>query len=135
MKFSEQWLREWAKPPFSTDELVQQLTMVGLEVDGVEPVAGDFSGVVVGQIMTVSPHPQADRLNLCKVTTNGHDVLSIVCGASNVYPKMIVAVALMGAVLPGGLTIKKTKLRGELSEGMLCSASELGLEIYSEGIL
>ena len=81
MKFSEKWLREWVNPEVDTDTLVAQLTLAGLEVDAVEPVAGDFKGVVVGQVISVEPHPDADKLRCCKVDVAGDELLSIVCGA------------------------------------------------------
>lgn len=136
MKFSEKWLREWVNPPLDTQQLVQQLTMAGLEVDSCAPVAKVFSGVVVAKIVSVEPHPEADRLSYCQVIFNENEApLPIVCGASNVYPGMKVALARIGAVLPDGLTIKKAKLRNVISEGMLCSSTELGMTESSEGIL
>jgi phenylalanyl-tRNA synthetase beta chain len=135
MKFSEQWLREWVDPAVSTAELAEQLTMAGLEVDAIEPVAAEFSGVVVGKVQHIEPHPQADRLQVCQVDIGLAAALSIVCGARNVVVGMRVPTACIGAVLPGGLKIKKTKLRGVESQGMLCSAAELGLAEHAEGLL
>jgi phenylalanyl-tRNA synthetase beta chain len=135
MKFSEQWLREWVNPDISTTDLVAQLTMAGLEVDAVEPVAPFFSNVVVGEVISVEPHPAADRLRLCQVNVGDATPLSIVCGASNVAVGARVPVALVGAKLPGGIHIEKSKLRGVPSEGMLCSAKELGLAENAEGLL
>jgi phenylalanyl-tRNA synthetase beta chain len=135
MKFSEQWLREWVDPPLATQALVAQLTMAGLEVESVEPVAAAFSGVVVGRVEAVEPHPQADRLRVCRVDVGGGEPLTIVCGAANVAPGMHVPTALVGAQLPGGLTIARAKLRGIESFGMLCSAKELGLAEQSDGLL
>ncbi len=135
MKFSEAWLREWTNPQITTSELADQLSMAGLEVDGVGPVAGDFKGVVVGEVLSREPHPDADKLSVCTVNTAQDEPLQIVCGAKNVAAGMKVAVAMVGAVLPGDFKIKKAKLRGVQSLGMICSASELGLAESSEGIM
>lgn len=137
MKFSEQWLREWVNPAVSTEALAEQLTMAGLEVDAIEPVAADFSQVVVGRVLSVAPHPQADRLQICQVDVGqaAAEPLAIVCGARNVRQNMQVPTALIGAQLPGGLKIKQSKLRGVESYGMLCSAAELGLAEKAEGLL
>ena len=101
MKFSENWLREWVDPKISTEELVAQLTMAGLEVDGVEPAAATFADVVVGEVLEVEAHPDADKLRVCKVAA-GKETLQIVCGAPNVRAGMKVPTALVGAGLPGG---------------------------------
>lgn len=135
MKFSEHWLREWVDPPLDTAALVAQLTMAGLEVEAVEAVAAEFSGVVVGRVESVEPHPQADRLRVCRVDVGADAALTIVCGAANVAPGMRVPAALVGAQLPGGLAISRARLRGIESSGMLCSARELGLAETSEGLL
>jgi phenylalanyl-tRNA synthetase beta chain len=135
MKFSEAWLREWTNPEITTTELADQLSMAGLEVDGVGPVAGDFQGVVVGEVLTRKPHPDADKLSVCTVDAAQDEQLQIVCGAKNVAAGMKVAVALVGAVLPGDFKIKRAKLRGVQSLGMICSASELGLIESSDGIM
>ncbi len=134
MKFSEQWLREWVNPDVSTADLAHQLTMAGLEVDAVEPVAAEFNNVVVGEVLSVEPHPDADRLRVCKVDV-GSENLSIVCGAPNVAQGQKVPAALIGAQLPNGLKIKKSKLRGVESFGMLCSAVELGMAENSDGLM
>lgn len=134
MKFSEQWLREWSNPAIDSATLAAQITMAGLEVDGVAPVAGTFDKVVVASVVDTRSHPQADKLTLCEVD-NGSERLQIVCGAANVRPGIKVALAQIGTVMPSGLKIKKSKLRGEMSFGMLCSASELGLTESSEGIM
>ncbi len=135
MKFSEAWLREWTNPKVTTGELADQLSMAGLEVDAVGPVAGDFRGVVVGVVVVREPHPDADKLSVCKVDAGQDEQLQIVCGAKNVAAGMKVPVALVGAVLPGGFKIKDAKLRGIESLGMICSASELGLAESSDGIM
>lgn len=135
MKFSEQWLREWVNPDWNSDDLVRQLTMAGLEVDSADPVAGEFSNVVVGKVLSCKKHPDAEKLTLCQVDVGESNTLAIVCGAANVRENLFVAVAKVGAKLPGGMKIKKSTLRGEESLGMLCSASELGLAEEAEGIL
>ncbi|WP_166264484.1 phenylalanine--tRNA ligase subunit beta [Marinobacter caseinilyticus] len=134
MKFSEQWLREWVNPASDTHALVHQITMAGLEVDGIEPVAGKFSGVVVGQVVSVVEHPDADKLRVCQVAGGGETV-QVVCGAPNVREGMKVPFAVVGAVLPGDFKIKKAKLRGQASQGMLCSESELGLSDSHDGLM
>ena len=135
MKFSEQWLREWVDPDISTAELAAQLTMAGLEVDALDPVAPLFSGVVVGEVLEVAPHPASDRLRVCKVAVAGERPLTVVCGAPNVAPGVRAPLAQLGAKLPGGVVIEITLLRGVASEGMLCSAKELGLTENAEGLL
>ena len=135
MKFSEKWLREWVNPEIDSTTLVEQLTQAGLEVDAVEPVAGEFSGVVVGQVKSVEPHPDADKLRLCQVDVAGDELLSIVCGAANVRQDLKIPVAVVGSVLPGNFKIKKAKLRGVESFGMLCSSKELGLAESADGLM
>lgn len=134
MKFSEQWLREWVNPEATTEQLVEQLTMAGLEVDGVEPAAVAYTGVVVGEVLSVEPHPDADKLRVCQVA-GGEEPVQVVCGASNVAAGVKGPFATIGAVLPGDFKIKKSKLRGELSMGMLCGASEIGLEDEVDGLM
>ena len=116
-------------------ELAQQLTLAGLEVESLAPVAPPFRGVVVGEVLECGRHPDADKLSLCQVTTDGKNRLQIVCGAPNVRAGLKVAVAMVGAELPGGLTIKRAKMRGVESNGMLCSARELGLGEEHDGIM
>ena len=135
MKFSENWLREWVNPDVSTQQLSEQLSMAGLEVDGMEPVAGEFTGVVVGQVVECGQHPDADKLRVTKVEVGGAELLDIVCGAPNCRQGLKVAVATVGAVLPGNFKIKKAKLRGQPSMGMLCSFSELGISDDHDGII
>lgn len=138
MKFSENWLREWVNPEISTQELSEQLSMAGLEVDGVEPAAAEFTGVVIGEVVECSKHPEADKLQVTKVNVGPAgegELLDIVCGAKNCRLGLKVAVAMVGAVLPGDFKIKKAKLRGQPSHGMLCSFSELGMADDSDGIL
>ncbi|MWN05282.1 phenylalanine--tRNA ligase subunit beta [Gilliamella sp. Pas-s95] len=135
MKFSESWLREWINPEISSSTLADQLTMAGLEVDDIEKVAGDFSGVVVGKIIECMQHPNADKLRITKVDIGKAKPLNIVCGAPNCRQGLTVACATVGAVLPGDFKIKAAKLRGEPSEGMLCSYSELGISDEHNGII
>ncbi|VEB98386.1 Phenylalanine--tRNA ligase beta subunit [Cedecea lapagei] len=135
MKFSELWLREWVNPANSSEELSGQITMAGLEVDGVDAVAGAFHGVVVGEVVDCGQHPNADKLRVTKVNVGGDRLLDIVCGAPNCRQGLKVAVATVGAVLPGDFKIKAAKLRGEPSEGMLCSFSELGISDDHNGII
>ncbi len=135
MKFSEAWLRQWVNPAIDSNTLSEQLSMAGLEVDGIEPVAGDFSGVVVGEVVQCGQHPDADKLQITKVNIGTDELLDIVCGAKNCRLGLKVAVATVGAVLPGDFVIKKAKLRGQPSHGMLCSLSELGMADASDGII
>jgi phenylalanyl-tRNA synthetase beta chain len=135
MKFSESWLREWINPEISSETLADQLTMAGLEVDDVEKVAGDFTGVVVGKVVECMQHPNADKLRVTKVDIGKAELLDIVCGAPNCRKGLMVACATVGAVLPGDFKIKPAKLRGEPSEGMLCSYSELGISDEHNGII
>ncbi len=134
MKFSEQWLREWVNPDVTTAELSHQLTMAGLEVDAIEPVAAEFNNVVVGEVVSLEQHPDADRLRVCQVNV-GAETLTIVCGAPNVAQGQKVPAALIGARLPGDFKIKKSKLRGVESFGMLCSPVELGMADNSDGLM
>ncbi|MCW5589544.1 MAG: phenylalanine--tRNA ligase subunit beta [Legionellales bacterium] len=127
MKISEQWLREWVNPAITTQEISQQLTLAGLEVDEVINIGHDFSQVVIGQVETISPHPDADKLRVCEVNIGEVENLQIVCGAHNFSAGVKVPVALIGAVLPGNFKIKLSKLRGVPSQGMICSPKELNL--------
>ncbi|PYB98238.1 phenylalanine--tRNA ligase subunit beta [Pseudomonas protegens] len=134
MKFSEQWLRGWVSPQVSRDELVARLSMAGLEVDSVTPAAGDFSGVVVGEVLSTEQHPDADKLRVCQVS-NGAETFQVVCGAPNVRPGLKIPFAMIGAELPGDFKIKKAKLRGVESNGMLCSQAELQIGEGSDGLM
>ncbi|MFT5937664.1 MAG: phenylalanyl-tRNA synthetase beta chain, partial [Pseudohongiellaceae bacterium] len=139
MIFSEQWLREWVSPSIETQELMEQLTMAGLEVDGFEGVAREFSNVVVARIESVEKHPNADKLNVCMVS-DGINEFQVVCGAPNARAGLFAPFAKVGAQLlaPGEskpFKIKAAKLRGVESNGMLCSAEELGLDEKSDGLL
>ncbi|MBJ8431071.1 phenylalanine--tRNA ligase subunit beta [Acinetobacter pittii] len=135
MKISENWLRTWVNPAIDSETLSDQLTMLGLEVDELAPVAQPFTGVVVGEVLTVEQHPDADRLRVTTVNIGSGEPLQIVCGAPNVRAGMKAPVATIGAVLPGDFKIKKGKLRGVESQGMLCGASEIDLEDKIDGLL
>lgn len=135
MKISENWLRTWVNPAIDSEILSDQLTMLGLEVDELAPVAKPFTGVVVGEVLTVEQHPDADRLRVTTVNIGSGEPLQIVCGAPNVRAGMKAPVATIGAVLPGDFKIKKGKLRGVESQGMLCGASEIDLEDKIDGLL
>ncbi|MHA3892960.1 phenylalanine--tRNA ligase subunit beta [Acinetobacter sp. GXMZU3951] len=135
MKISENWLRTWVNPTIDSETLSDQLTMLGLEVDDLSPAAKPFTGVVVGEVLTVEQHPDADRLRVTTVNIGSGEPLQIVCGAPNVRVGMKAPVATIGAVLPGDFKIKKGKLRGIESQGMLCGASEIDLEDKIDGLL
>ena len=122
MKVSEQWLREWVNPAVDGETRCEQLTMAGLEVDGMEPAAPEFSGVVIGEVLEAVQHPNADKLRLCTVST-GENEHQIICGAPNARAGIKVAVAEVGAVLPGNFKIKRAKLRGIESLGCLLYTS------------
>lgn len=139
MQFPESWLRSFCNPDLNTQQLADLLTMAGLEVEELQPVAPPFTGVVVAHVLEVAKHPDADRLNVCKVDAGTGEVLQIVCGAPNVRPGIKVPCATVGAELPPGadgkaFVIKKGKLRGVESHGMLCSAKELGVSEESNGL-
>jgi phenylalanyl-tRNA synthetase beta chain len=135
MKFSERWLRTLANPPIDTEALARALTMAGLEVEAVEPVAPAMSGVVAARIVRADPHPNAERLRVCVVDAGpGNEALQIVCGAPNAAAGLVVPCSLVGATLPAG-KIGKAKLRGVESSGMLCSEKDLGLAETSDGLL
>ncbi len=134
MKFSEWWLRQYVNPALDSAALAHLLTMGGLEVEAVVPVAADFSGVVVGLVRAVAAHPAADRLKVCQVDAGTGELLQIVCGASNVAEGVRVPCARVGAQLPG-MEIRAAKLRGVDSFGMLCSARELGMAENADGLL
>jgi len=135
MRISLAWLREWVDAGLDAPTLASRLTMSGLEVESVEPAAGEFQGVVVGEVLSVERHPGADKLTVCQVAGGGSARLQVVCGAPNVRAGMKTALALDGASLPAGTVIQRTTLRGVDSNGMLCSARELGLADEHEGIL
>lgn len=135
MKISENWLRTWVNPDVSTDELVDTLTMAGLEVDGVEVLGAELAGILVGKIVKAEQHPQADKLQICTVDVAAEDTLQIICGAPNARAGINVAVATIGCILPGDFKIKKAKLRGVASFGMLCSGKELEMSEDHDGII
>lgn len=135
MKISEQWLREWVNPALDTAALAHQLTMAGLEVDAVTPAAGAFTGVVVAEILRAEPHPEADRLRVCEVDCGAAEPVQIVCGAPNARAGLKAPLATVGASLPGDLRIRRAKLRGVASEGMLCAEQELGLSEADAGLM
>ncbi len=135
MKFSKSWVDEWIQASLAANELAEQITMAGLEVDGVEPVAGQFTNVVVGEVVECAQHPDADKLRVTKVNVGETELVDIVCGAPNCRQGLRVAVARVGALLPGDFEIKKAKLRGQPSHGMLCSYSELGIPVEADGII
>jgi len=134
MLVSVKWLRDYVDVDVSAAELADRLTMAGLEVDSLQETGAAFSGVVVAKILSLKPHPNADKLSLCEVTTGGAPV-PVVCGASNIHAGDVVPLATVGATLPGDLTIRSSKIRGERSEGMLCSEEELGIGSDASGIM
>jgi phenylalanyl-tRNA synthetase beta chain len=134
MLVSLKWLKDYIDVETAPEELADRLTMAGLEVDEIRTLSPRFSGVVVAKILSVRPHPNADKLSLCDVT-DGAQTYPIVCGAKNIHPGDIVALAKIGAIIPGGYTIKSTTLRGEKSEGMLCSEAELEIGDDASGIV
>jgi phenylalanyl-tRNA synthetase beta chain len=134
MKVSENWLREWVNPSIATEEIASQLTMAGLEVDGVEDLTPSFSNVVVGEITAIEQHSDADKLRVCQVS-DGETISQVVCGAPNARLGLKIPFAQVGAVLPGNFKIKKAKLRGVESFGMLCAETELEIGTDSDGIM
>ena len=135
MNISTRWLREWVDPKVSDTELSEKLTMTGLEVERVAPVAPPFEGLVVGIVMSCIKHPNADKLSLCEVDIGDDSNLQIICGAPNVRKGLKVVVAKVGSVLPNNLKIKKAKLRGVESRGMICSEAEMGLSDCHDSIM
>ncbi|MGL4387343.1 MAG: phenylalanine--tRNA ligase subunit beta [Snodgrassella alvi] len=135
MQFSQQWLYSWVNPDLSADQLAHLLTMAGLEVEETRLAAPTFTGVVIAEVKSVIKHPDADRLNITQVDAGTGELIQIVCGAPNVQPGIKVPCALPGAILPGDFKIKPTKMRGQVSNGMLCSAKELGLPDEVNGLL
>ena len=134
MIISEQWLRTWVSPQVTTDALSHKLTMIGLEVDSIAGAAEAFSGVVVAQIIAAEQHPDADKLRVCTVNA-GDETVQIVCGAPNARAGLIAPLAKVGAVLPGDFKIKKAKLRGVESQGMLCAGAELTISEDNDGLM
>ena len=135
MIFTEEWLRQYVNPALGTDELADALTMAGLEVEEVRTIAPAFSGVVVGEVLSCRDHENSDHLHVCEVNAGTGETLQIVCGAQNFEAGDHIVTAMIGAVLPGDVKIKKSKLRGVVSMGMNCSARELGLGGDHSGIM
>ena len=133
MRVSYNWLKDYVKFDISPNELAEKLTMAGLEVEEVISLLPKFEGVIVGHVLSVSRHPNADKLSLCRVDT-GKDEFDVVCGATNVAEGQTIAFAPVGTKLPNGLKIKKAKIRNIESFGMICSEEELGLAEKSDGI-
>ena len=129
------WLREYVDVDLAPEVLAERLTMLGMEVKGIEAWGADWRNVVVGELLTVEKHPRADRLSLTTVDVGAGEPLEIVCGATNIAPGQRVPVALPGAVLPGDRRIERTEKMGVVSNGMLCSGDELGLTVDADGIL
>ncbi len=135
MKIAESWLREWVSPELTTEELGHQLTMLGHEVDAIDYEGAGIADVVVAEVVECGKHPDADKLSVCKVTDGGDELIDIVCGAPNVRQGLKTPLAKPGVTLPNGLKLRKAKIRGVVSNGMLCSAVELGLGDESDGIM
>jgi len=135
MNVTLNWLKTYIDFEFSPRELADRLTMLGVEVESIKQLGTELEGVIVGSVTAIRPHPNADKLVLCQVDTGGTEALQIVCGAPNVREGMLAPVATIGATLPVGLTIKRAKLRGETSQGMLCSEKELGLSDDAAGLM
>ena len=135
MRISVNWLNEWLGTPAEARDLAARLTMAGLEVEAIEPAAPPLAGIVVGEIVECGKHPNADSLSVCKVQAGGSEPLQIVCGAPNARVGLKAPLATVGTKMPGGMEIKQAKLRGVESQGMLCSARELGLAEDSSGLL
>ena len=137
MRFNERWLRDWVDPPVTTEELAEQLTRAGLEVDSVEPVvaSGGIAGVVVAEVLGCRPHPNADRLKLCVADFGGEEPVEVVCGAPNARAGMRAALARPGARIGGGVKVRRARIRGIASEGMLLSMRELGVGDDHDGII
>jgi len=135
MKIAESWLREWVDPDLDTDALSHQLTMLGLEVDDLSIEGQGIEDVVIAEVVECGKHPDADRLSVCKVSDGGDELIDIVCGAPNARVGLKTPLAKPGVKLPNGLKLRKSKIRGVVSNGMLCSAVELGLGDESDGIM
>ncbi len=135
MKIAESWLREWVDPDLTTEELGHQLTMLGHEVDGIEFEGAGIEEVVIAEVVECGKHPDADKLSVCKVSDGSGELIDIVCGAPNVRQGMKTPLAKPGVKLPNGMKLRKAKIRGVVSNGMLCSAVEIGLGDESDGIM
>ncbi|RKU21569.1 phenylalanine--tRNA ligase subunit beta [Candidatus Poribacteria bacterium] len=135
MNVTLNWLKNYIDFELAPNELADRLTMLGIEVESIKQLSAELEGVIVGSVTAIRPHPNADKLVLCQVDVGGTEALQIVCGAPNVREGMLAPVATIGATLPIGLTIKRAKLRGEESHGMLCSEKELGLSEDAAGLM
>jgi len=135
MKFNVEWLQSMTALALDAGALAQRLTAAGLEVDTVEPAAGEFTSVVVAEITACAPHPDADKLSLCTVDPGVSEPVQVVCGAPNARPGLKAPLATVGAKLPGGVKVRQARLRGQASSGMLCSARELGLGEDADGLM
>ena len=141
MKITTAWLKDHLDTKLNENQIIDKLTDIGLEVEGiseVESVKGGLKGIVIGEVLTCDKHPNADRLNVTKVDIGNQDILDIVCGAPNVKAGQKVPVATVGSVIYDGeesFTIKKSKIRGEVSEGMICGEDEIGLGDATDGIM
>ena len=135
MRFAMSWLKEWVDPGMTADDLGARITMAGLEVDSIEADGVGLDGLVVAEVLAAEKHPDADRLSVCQVSTGDGDATEVVCGAPNVRAGMKTTFAAPGLTLPNGLTLKTTKIRGVVSNGMLCSAAEIGLGTEADGIM
>ena len=135
MKFSQQWLYNFLQIDLDIKTISNKLTEAGLEVSSVKPVSGNFKEVIIGQIKTINQHPNADKLKICSVDIGNNTLLPIICSATNIYYNMKVPVAIISAILPGNYKIKKSKIRGQISYGMMCSEKELEISKFSEGLM
>ncbi len=135
MKIAESWLREWVNPDLDTEALAHQLTMLGHEVDSIDYEGAGIEDVVIAEVVECGKHPDADKLSVCKVSDGGDELINIVCGAPNVRVGMKTPLAKPGVKLPNGMKLRKAKIRGVVSNGMLCSAVEIGLGDESDGIM
>lgn len=135
MKFAVSWLEEWVNSKLSAEELAERITAAGLEVDSLESDGEGLDGVVIAEVVEVARHPDADRLSVCKVSSGSRDTVDVVCGAPNVEAGMRTPLAVPGTRLPNGMKLRRSKIRGVVSNGMLCSAIEIGLGAESDGIL
>jgi len=135
MKVSLNWLRQWVDVADTPSGIADRMTMAGLETAAVEAFGEGFDKIIIGRILKIAPHPDAERLSLCEVAVGGETPLSIICGAKNIFEGAVVPVSMIGALLPNGIKIKKSKIRGVASEGMICSEEELGLAEHSAGIM
>jgi phenylalanyl-tRNA synthetase beta chain len=131
---TQNWLKEFVSFDYSPEQIAHELNVVGLEVEGLETIGAGLDSVIVAELVSVDSHPDAERLTVCQVN-NGTETVQVVCGATNHRQGDLVALATVGSTLPGDCKIKKSKIRGQVSMGMLCSESELGLAQESSGIM